>query len=929
MRLFVICFFLILIIAPVKAQEFGGNPSSLKWKQINTESLRLIFPEGNDSIAFEIADNIRTIAERQRVAGNSIGNKLRSVNLLLQTNTTISNGYVALGPWKTEFYMMPPQNAFELGAQNWATLLSNHEWRHVQQYSNFNTGLSKAVTGVFGEYAQSLVNSAAIPDWFFEGDAVYNETVLSEQGRGRLPFFFNDFRSLSVASKQYSYMQLRNGSFRNFIPDHYRLGYLLINYGTEKYGNEFWKNVTQNAAAFKPLIYPFQHAVKKYSGISFNAFTKNALQYYVDEYRKSKNKNNGLQWLTTEKKNEVTNYLQPYLKDDTTLIVLKSGNKVIPAFIKLNSNNTEERIAVKDISIDDYYSYNNGKIVYAAFQPDTRWANNNYSIIKLLDVETGKSKDVKTHTQYFSPDIAHNGKNIVAVEMKQNLKSSLVLLDTLGNPLRVWKNNDNLLYSQPKFSSDDQAIFVIVRNDKGYMGLERRDILTGVVTTLIPMSNTIIGFPVVQDQEIIYTRTAGGNDEIWAFSLKEGNEHHLASAATGLYQGFRQQAGVITAVFTSGGYRLAKIVADEYPLYEGPALKQFNKKVNELDSILPKTETYAVSDYKKLTGFFNFHSWVPSLNPPDYAVTVYGENVLNTFQSQVYYQYNTNERFNKIGYTGIYGGWYVQPYLDLSQTFNRTIALNADTTIRYNETKTAIGLQLPLNFTQGKKYQFLNLSASYNYANVQYTGIGKQLFQNANINYVETRITYRSQIQKALQFIYPHFGYSLLLQSRNAFSKVTANQFLASANLYLPGVLPNHSIVLNAAFQARDTSQQYYYTNNFAFSRGYESLDFSRLWKYGINYHFPVCYPDWGFANIVFFNRIRLNAFYDHTTGRSLRLQKNYSFNSTGAELYFDTRWWNQQPLTFGVRYSHLLNENYSGLSGNRWEFILPIIILN
>jgi hypothetical protein len=29
-----------------KAQQFGGNPTSIKWQQINTDTARVIFPVG-------------------------------------------------------------------------------------------------------------------------------------------------------------------------------------------------------------------------------------------------------------------------------------------------------------------------------------------------------------------------------------------------------------------------------------------------------------------------------------------------------------------------------------------------------------------------------------------------------------------------------------------------------------------------------------------------------------------------------------------------------------------------------------------------------------------------------------------------------------------------------------------------------------------
>src|SRR5260221_5939575 len=75
-------------------------------------------------------------------------------------------------------------------------------------------------------------------------------------------------------------MKLRNGSLKDYVPNHYYLGYLLVNYGREKYGADFWTKVTQNASAYKGLFYPFQKAVKKYAGINYTSFYKDAFAYY-------------------------------------------------------------------------------------------------------------------------------------------------------------------------------------------------------------------------------------------------------------------------------------------------------------------------------------------------------------------------------------------------------------------------------------------------------------------------------------------------------------------------------------------------------------------------------------------------------------------------------------------------------------------------
>src|SRR6185503_12805035 len=38
-----------------KAQEFGGNPPSIKWNQVNTRAAKVIFPKGLDSAAYTVA----------------------------------------------------------------------------------------------------------------------------------------------------------------------------------------------------------------------------------------------------------------------------------------------------------------------------------------------------------------------------------------------------------------------------------------------------------------------------------------------------------------------------------------------------------------------------------------------------------------------------------------------------------------------------------------------------------------------------------------------------------------------------------------------------------------------------------------------------------------------------------------------------------
>ena len=118
-------------------------------------------------------------------------------------------------------------------------------------------------------------------------------------------------------------MKLRNGSLKDYVPTHYPIGYMLVNYGNEKYGADFWKNVTHDAASYKGLFYPFQHAVKKYAGVNYEVFKKEAFAYYKKDKPELQMLNGaspqkinqgteaGEQNISTATKNFVTNYFFP------------------------------------------------------------------------------------------------------------------------------------------------------------------------------------------------------------------------------------------------------------------------------------------------------------------------------------------------------------------------------------------------------------------------------------------------------------------------------------------------------------------------------------------------------------------------------------------------------------------------------------------
>ena len=914
------------------SQTFGGNASSIKWKQINTPASRVIFPAGLDSVATRVTNIISFI---KGPTENTIGSTSKKINLVLQNQTTISNAYVGLGPFRSEFFLTPDQNSFELGSLPWPDQLTIHEFRHVQQFNNFNVGLSKLMHILFGEEGQALANNAAIPNWFYEGDAVFNETNLSKQGRGALPSFFDGYRALWKEQKNYSWMKLRNGSFKNFIPDHYPLGYMLVAYGRQKYGDQFWEKVTQDAAAYKSLFYPFQHAIKKYSGINYVTFRNDALNFFKKQFNDPS---------YPSKRGSYVDEQYPVFDENGSLIYIKSGYRQIPEFV-IRKGDIDFKLRTQDYSLDKYFSYRNGKIVYASYRPDIRWGYRDYSDLRLLDVTNGNQQMLTSHTKYFSPDISNDGQKIIAVNEPSNGKYNLDLLDANdGKLISSIPNTDQLFYTYPKFYGADKIISA-VRNSEGKMSLAEIDLSDNKTEFLLPFTFNVIGFPLIVRDTIYFSYSYLKNDELFAFTVADKKIWRLQienSNGLGKYHVAVNNLNVVWSAFSAEGYRLQEITKSDLKFVE---IDTGNLQKNTLNfgiSALNNTNSnllykvpdhsFAVTKYSKSFKLFNFHSIEPTVSDPQYTLSLISENILNTLQSSVSFTYDRSEKFKQVGFDATYAALF--PYLSagVNYAFDRKAFFHGNQ-IYFDQFEPYGGFNIPLNLSKGRSFTFLNFGSQYVYNQSEFKGSYKDTLSNNSYSYNSNFLSFSHQVQQARQQIFPRFAQSISFSYKTALTHYDGYQFVTNGNIYFPGFLKTHSLVFNGAYLRKDSVGQVNFSSGFPFSRGYGSVNLYEMYKWGINYHLPLFYPDAGFANIVYLLRVTANLFYDDTHVKDFYRNGTLfqaDFRSTGTEINFDTKWWNEVKLSFGFRYSYLLDPDlFGGSNRNRWEIILPVNIFN
>ncbi|PSL48101.1 hypothetical protein CLV51_102963 [Chitinophaga niastensis] len=929
MRIILAIIFLFFFSLSLSAQQFGGNPPSLKWQQINTDTIRVIFPRGM-SLQGERVANIEQYLNRY--SRHSIGNLEKKVSIVLQNQTMQSNGYVQLGPFRSEFYLSPSPSSQDLGSLNWVEQLSLHEYRHVLQNMNFRQGVSKVFSYLGGELGQAAATNIAVPNWFWEGDAVVMETALSPQGRGRLPAFFDGFRGLSLAGKQYSYMKIRNGSYVDFVPDHYPLGYLMNTYGREHYGQTFWRDVTSDAVRYRGVFYPLSHSLKKRTGKNVTGFYHAMLQEYQplwNNYAARPDTTPAVPLMPVAK--QVTNYKYVYAAGNNEWVVLKSANNKVPGIYLLNAGGKEQLLVRPGIVYDDFFSYKNGRAVWAAARFDARWGWKDFSVIRIWDKATGSTKTVSPRGKFFSPDISANGQQVIATATTPDMQYSLQLINTqTGTIEKVLPNPENWYYTYPRFAANDQAIISAVRNQKGEMALVQQSLTTGESTVLTPFSFTVLGIPAVNGDTVYFTSGYKDVNDVYALTLSDKKTYEVTDRSnSALHVALdNEKDSLVFSEFTIKGYKLYHAAVKTAGWQQVTISKldhsawlqpYFEEGGNILDKV--PHDSLPVKKYPQFTRPFNFHSWAPSFNDPDYGISLIGENILSTTTTSLGYTYNRNEGSSDFGASFTFGGWF--PYLStgVDYTINRNGLNQNRERVYWNEITTHVGYSIPLNLSAGLYSRSLSFGSNYN---INHSYRDKK-YKGNDLQYLTHTLIFNNQRIKATQNIFTHFGQYAAVQYSSSTSGLYAEQLYARLDQYLPGLWQNHNLVLQAAYQQRDNEFNYSFTDNFVYARGYNTPLYTRIYKLGANYHLPLVYPDWGFAQILYFNRIRANLFYDYSMANYFRGDINTRYASAGTELFFDTRIGNVLPFTFGVRFSHLFDQDPVDNAKNRVNFIIPI----
>jgi hypothetical protein len=518
------------------SQIQGTNPARLKWNQINTAHFRLLYPDGFERESQRVANTLEHVYAPE---SKSMGVQPKKISILLQNQTSASNGFVTLAPRRSEFFTMPSQDYNFTGTNEWLSLLASHEYRHIVQMQKSITGFNKAVYFVFGQTALAGMAFAAAPLWFWEGDAVATETAFTSGGRGKIPNFNMLFRTNLLEGRTFNYHKQYVRSYRHNIPNHYVLGYNMISYLRNKTGNpEVWSSIAKRSWNVPFIPFAFSRSIKKETGMNINQLYREMAAEKKKEWQAQVDtlKITSFVRVNHRKGKAYTDYATPQPLADGSIVVIKSGIGNIPEVVVITSDGMEKKMKSQGpVNDAGMLSAAGHRVVWNEFRYDPRWQMRTYSVIKAYDTQTRKSKTITRQSRYSAAALSPDGSKLVTIETSSSYQMKVVVIAyASGEVLKEFPVQPNEFISMPRWSADGKSI-VALKTVGGARSVIRYDYETQTANEILAASPENIGHPVLFGNYLFYSSPYTGIDNIFAADLETGKRFQVTCSKYGAY----------------------------------------------------------------------------------------------------------------------------------------------------------------------------------------------------------------------------------------------------------------------------------------------------------------------------------------------------------------------------------------------------------
>ena len=886
-------FLLFLLLWPAfdAASQFytaGQGPASIRWKQIETENFRVIYPSDYEEQAAYVAD---VLEFSYRHASASLGHRPVKVPVILHNQTVISNGFVSWAPRRIEMFSNPPQNN---DTHDWLDRLAVHEFRHVVQIDKLNQGLTRVLSTLLGEQGTGIVLGLYFPLWLLEGDAVAVETALTNSGRGRIPAFEQGLRAQIMKKGPYSFDKAVFGSFKDHVPNHYELGYQLVASARTSYGAGIWDKVVDNIARRPHSITPLSSGLRKHAGVNKVEHYEQTFEMLDSAWRTQEQQYAYTPYeLVNPSNKSFTSYTQLSFADDTTLIALKTGLDEIPQLVALDLKGNEKRLFYPGFYNSLAFSAGAGKVVWSEVRPDPRWQHRNWSEIHAFDINTGKRERITRNTRFFAPATSPNGQYIAVAEVSPRNEYALVIIDAkTGEEKYRLPTPENKFIMTPSWNKDNRTLVILLQDSEG-KSITLADILSGEFETVFHSGHVDMSTPVFKNvNEILFSGAFSGINKIYQLDLRSGKVEQVVVSRFGAAYPASSPNGekLFWSDYSADGYKVA--MRRDVP-GNGLSLEKVENHSVKFYETLARQEEAVVSreniprrdheprKYSRLVNLINVHSWGPFALDVDNmegnpGASLFSQNALSTSFTSIGYEYDLNDELGKFFLNYSYYGWY--PVVDITaetgkrRSYYRTQQDGELIPFLWRENSLKAGLSLPLSFRRYQYFYGINPSMRTGLIGVRSTDDTPDFFQKNDMHTMEYRLVVYRQRRAVAKDLRPRWAQIADINFRHTpfGGGDMGSVFSARITGFFPGLFRHHSIRLSAAFQEHvagtpeEQTINYRFPNLISYPRGITGRYDDQLLTFSADYALPLFYPDWSLPPILYLRRVSANFFADH-----------------------------------------------------------------
>lgn len=918
----------IFFACPVNAQFYdnGQDPFSIKWRVIGTNNFDVIYPAGMDSLSNLYASYLESI---HPYGGLSLGVKAKHIPVVLHSQNVLTNGEVGWAPKRMNFYSIPGQDNY---FQPWHQHLSLHEFRHNAQLNKLNQSTTKVLSWIFGQQATGIVLGLHLPLWFIEGDAVAYETGASYAGRGRIPDFAMKMNAQLTQKRIYSYSKAMFGSYKDFTPNRYELGYLLVSGGRLQFGNKLWESAITETARLPFFLRPFSRGIEKATGNKEKEFYKQTINSLrnSNSFKKQQKVVQGAEIAVKENETYASYYHpQPF---NNGVIALKTSFDKPSRFVFIEKNGRQKKIHTPGFVMNETYSYADSTLIWNEFKA-TRWANKNYSNVVEFDLRTKSRSYIVKKGKVFFSRLSADGSKIVSVEPDEKISWKISIRDATSGVIEDAVAFDTIQPIMPEWSGDaSKIVFVAIGNHGKSLGVVH--LPEKNIEWILKDEKRELSHPKFVGDDILLKATFDNTSNYLKYNSESQQWKAITNAPYGVGEAHLNHETLLFANYTADGFKINRLnhggfinktvkKPDSYETELSNALSRSERKIDFSNT----TSSYKSKKYRRIAHLLNFHSWGPIAVKAEnqeigWGASVMSQNVLSTSFLTVGYQYHRAENSDEFYLNYDYKGFY--PLLSARYSFVPFSFQREDGggNMRDNTGKQQSLLSkvvFPFNLDRGAWHTGIQPELAYRLKLAKFDDSPYFDFTNAEQHRLAYRLYMYNQYRQSMRDLYSRWGQTFYIQFENwPFNSGNGHLGAAESWLYFPGVLWHHHIRLYGGYQEKETGD-FFDFERLRVPRGYHTLENDEMISLQGNYSFPVAYPDWSLWDLLYIKRLKANLFYD--VARYHHENDYYYQESAGLEFTADFHAYRfVAPVEAGMRYSRRVSDGT-----NFYEFLFSV----